>query len=177
MKTNKIGKLYILFSLFCCSNAILFSDKTKSFATYKVWNITLVGKLELNFKTNSKYCMLLYIDNQKYSQHGQPFAKNDSSYLEVALVKGRIEVILQIASTKNKHRLTVGENLNNLKWHTLTITKYDQVLQVQIDERSRMINFKDNIARKFRIESRLYLGGLSEDKMKSSYGLAKQKPR
>lgn len=173
---NNFRTLYVFLGLFCCTNAILLFDESKSFAIYDVWNITTVGKLQLEFKTNSKYSTLLYVDNQRNSQFGQ-YDKNDESYLEIALIQGRIQVTQQIVNTQNKERFLIGENLNNLKWHTLVITKYVESLRVEVDEQSHMISFSESISKKFRIESKLYIGGLSENKIKFSYGSAKKIPR
>ena len=139
-------------------------DKSKSYALYDIWNITEAGKLELKFKTQSQYCLLLYIDDQSFKLENKRPSSQVKNYLEVALIKGQIRVTQQILSKKSKYKILIGFDLNDLKWHTLRITKYIETLEVQVDKATRVISFPKTLASKFEIKSRLFLGGLSPDK-------------
>ncbi|XP_002159075.2 axotactin isoform X1 [Hydra vulgaris] len=178
---NKNGYLLILFFIWCIQffDCITLFDNSKSYAVYDKWNITTVGKLVLNFKTQSQYSLLLYVDDK--SEDGLENAENNSegNYLEISLNKGQVEVIKQtvkLSGEIHKQVLSLGENVNNLEWHTLTVTKYIGTLQVSVDNNVALLDFSSNDD-KFQINSYLYIGGLSEEKTKSSFGFAKLKPR
>ena len=155
-------------------------DKSKSYAVYDKWNITTVGRLVLNFKTQSQYSLLLYVDDVSEDEYSENIEhRSRGCYLEISLNKGQVEVIrqtLRASGEFDKQVLLIGEHINNLEWHTLTVTKYIGTLQVSVDNEVARLDFSssDDI---FQINSELYIGGLSEEKTKSSLGFAKFKPR
>ena len=162
--TNQKEIYIIILYLFnlCQIECLTLFDKSKSYAVYDIWNITEAGKLELKFKTQCQYCLLLYIDDQSFKLENKRPSSQIKNYLEVALVKGQIRVTQQILT--EKYKMFIGFELNNLKWHTLRITKYIETLEVQVDKSTKIIPFPKNFTSKFEIKSRLFLGGLSPDK-------------
>lgn len=177
MRQGNYTLILLFYYLWRVSGITLF-DKKESYAIFDVWNITTVGQLELKFKTQSRYCLLLYVDDHHFKQYDEPTeTKTDGSFLEVTLIKGQLEVTLQILNKKYKQRIRLGHHLNDLAWHTLRLTKFVGTLQVNIDDETKLITLSKSIADSFYINSRLYIGGLSKTKMERSYGSAKAKPR
>lgn len=159
-------------------DSMTFLDKSRSYAIYDSWNITSVGKLELTFKTQSSYCVIMYLDSRKVNSYGNYDDKNnnkgstsskaDHSFLHVALEQGSMVVTQQIASQKNVRVVRIGHDLNDLEWHRLVITKFVGTLQVEVDSLHQIVNYPNDLEEKFKIESRLYVGGLSEKKLEQN---------
>ena len=159
-------------------DSMTFLDKSRSYAIYDSWNITSVGKLELTFKTQSSYCVIMYLDSRKVNSYGNYDDKNnnkdstsskaDHSFLHVALEQGSMVVTQQIASQKNVRVVRIGHDLNDLEWHRLVITKFVGTLQVEVDSLHQIVNYPNDLEDKFKIESRLYVGGLSEKKLEQN---------
>lgn len=158
-------------------SCMTFLDKSRSYAIYDSWDITEAGKLELTFKTQSSYCVILYVDSKSLdgsfssnrhsgidSNSGGDGSPENESFLHVALERGTVIVTLQIASEKNTRVVRIGNDLNNLEWHRLVIAKFVGTLQVEVDDLQSIVNYPNDLDEKFRIESRLYVGGLSEKK-------------
>ena len=166
-------------------NCITLFDKSKSYTIYDVWNITTVGRLELKFKTQSQYCLLLYVDGHddqnkvNKTLQNERHVRTEGHFLQVALINGELEITQQIISRKQRHKksINIGSELNDLQWHTFKITKFVGTLQVEIDRQMKILSFSKNIGDKFKIKSRLYVGGLSKAKIERSYGTAKFMPR
>lgn len=159
-------------------DSMTFLDKSRSYAIYDSWNITSVGKLELTFKTQSSYCVIMYLDSRKVNSYGNYDDKNnnkgstsstaDHSFLHVSLEQGSVVVTQQIASQKNVRVVRIGHDLNDLEWHRLVITKFVGTLQVEVDSLHQIVNYPNDLEEKFKIESRLYVGGLSEKKLEQN---------
>ena len=156
-----------------------FLDKSRSYAIYDSWNITAAGKLELTFKTQSSYCVIMYVDSRKVNSYGSYDRTNnkgstgggvkvDHSFLHVALEQGSVVVTQQIASQKNVRIVRIGHDLNDLEWHRLVITKFIGTLQVEVDSLHKIVNYPNDLEEKFIIGSRLYVGGLSEKKLEQN---------
>ena len=156
-------------------DSMTFFDKSKSYAIYDSWDISKEGKLELSFKTQSSYCMLLYLDSNLIGESSST-AKYES-FLHVVLTQGSIIVTQQIESEKHKLEIQLGENLNDLEWHKLTITKYIGTLQVEVDRFMKIVNFPNDIGVKFKINSRMFVGGLSKGKQNLALGTVQYIPR
>ena len=77
-------------------------------------------------------------------------------------------VTQQIASQKNVRVVRIGHDLNDLEWHRLVITKFLGTLQVEVDSLHQIVNYPNDLEEKFKIESRLYVGGLSEKKLEQN---------
>ena len=160
-----------------CTSILLF-DKSKSYAVYDTWNITRTGQLELNFRTNCRYCLLLYIDNKNEDKTSSLANNEDENYLELSLTGGKLELTLQAVSRSYKKTVIIGQNLNDLKWHSLKLQKYIESLMVDVDnDYSERLAIPGSVAKRFRINSRLYIGGLAESNLPTSYGSAKLKQR
>lgn len=180
LKFPLLPTLALILILIHMNSAMTFLDKSQSYAIYDSWNITEAGKLELTFKTQSSYCVILYVDSRKVDSYGiydktnnkgstsSGNVKVDHSFLHVALEQGSVVVTQQIASQKNTRVVRIGYDLNDLEWHHLVITKFVGTLQVELDSLHKIVNYPNNLEEKFRIESRLYVGGLSEKKLEHS---------
>ena len=167
----------------CACNCITLFDKQKSYAMYEAWDMAQSGKLRLKFRTQCQYCLLLYIDDTELSEdmsltERRPTrTRREGSYVQIALVKGQLHLLQNIRSRNGdeRHTITMGEELNNLKWHTLTLSTVGHQTHVYLDDHttSRHVSFKKHIAPGFTIRSKLYIGGLSRAKKAASYGRAK----
>ena len=151
-------------------SSMTFLDKSRSYAIYDPWNITEAGKLELIFKTHSSYCVILYVDSKGvnrniYNNKATSTHVEDESFLHVALEQGSLVLTQQIASSKNTRIVRIGYDLNDLEWHRLVITKFVGTLQVEVDSLHKIVNYPNDLEKRFQINSRLYIGGLSEKKL------------
>jgi len=158
-------------------DCITFFDKSKSYAIYDVWDISKVGKLEMSFKTQSSYCMLLYVDSNMILNGDSSSTVERESFLQVVLTQGSIIVTQQIDSEKHTREIHLGEDLNDLEWHKLTITKFVGTLQVEVDRVMKIVYFPNDVGEKFKISSRMFVGGLSESKQKLALGTVQYMPR
>ncbi|XP_066913033.1 axotactin-like isoform X1 [Clytia hemisphaerica] len=175
-KTNHLLLTLILVHQFIVIQSITFLDKSKSYAVYNTWNITEAGKLELSFKTQTSHVMLLYVDSVRTkdtsiggNRHNFHDSKSES-FLQVTLINGAIEVTQQIDSEEHTKVIRIGENLNDLKWHRLVLTKFVGTLQVEVDHYHQIVNYPNEVGQKFHINSRLFVGGLSEQKQLTAFG-------
>lgn len=174
-KLLPLPMLLLIFMQIHMIDSMTFLDKSRSYAIYDSWNITSAGKLELTFKTQSSYCVIMYVDSRKVNSYGTYDRTNnkgsassvakDHSFLHVALEQGSVVVTQQIASQKNVRVVRIGHDLNDLKWHRLAITKFVGTLQVEVDSLHKIVNYPNDLEEKFTIGSRLYVGGLSEKKL------------
>ncbi|XP_071961817.1 neurexin-3-like isoform X2 [Antedon mediterranea] len=125
-------------------------EQSRTYAQYQQWNALKSGALTLEFKTSQPSGLLAYLDDG-----------GDRDYLALQLENGRAKLSFTLANLEIQ--FTVGENLNNSSWHTVTVYRNYSSCKLKVDSQWKE---RESTGTDFMLttKSDLYLGGLPTTK-------------
>ena len=149
--------ILILLTLIQMTYGYTFLNKRTSHLLYKQWNAKTYGKLKFKFKTHNSFGLLLYSDNSE--------TKNsiNENFIAIKLNYKKLEITIQMGSEDyfSKKSEEIGENLNNLEWHTIEILRDNAKTTVTLDSTEPVVIENRGHVQQLELNSGVYFGGIS----------------
>ena len=149
--------ILILLTLIQMTYGYTFLNKRTSHLLYKQWNAKTYGKLKFKFKTHNSFGLLLYSDNSE--------TKNsiNENFIAIKLNYKKLEITIQMGSEDyfSKKSEEIGENLNNLEWHTIEILRDNTKTTVTLDSTEAVVIENRGHVQQLELNSGVYFGGIS----------------
>lgn len=122
---------------------------SSSFAQYQKWNVALNGTLSFEFKTDQPNGLLLYTDD------GGTY-----DFFEIKLVEGALRLRFNLGG--GTQIITVGQELNDGRWHKITVKRNDNKTTLTVDNisQSRTSKGKEFQFGNLATNSDVYIGGM-----------------
>ena len=132
-------------------------NKSTSHLLYKQWDAKTYGKLKFKFKTHNSSGLLLYSDNSE--------TKNsiNENFIAIKLNYKKLEITIQMGSEDyfSKKSEEIGENLNNLEWHTIEILRDNTKTTVTLDSTEPVVIENRGHVQQLELNSGVHFGGIS----------------
>ncbi|EDO36419.1 predicted protein, partial [Nematostella vectensis] len=126
---------------------VSFVDPKSSFAQHQQWRVSSNGTLTFSFKTFLKDALLIYQDD------------GVMDYFNLELKVGRL--LLNIRTGRKTSQVTLGNQLNDLSWHQVSIHVEHVKIGLTLDDHTRVVKIpRKNLALKNNPSRYLYFGGL-----------------
>ena len=156
-KSIFLFNLVIYLAVLIQTDCYTFIDKDKSYIKYKQWNMDETGTLEFRFKSLKPNGLILYSDTSKTASYAE-------SYIVLKLIRGKLQVTLQMGEDnyRSYKRIEMGDNLNDMKWHTVAIERDStnpKVTYIQLDTKRKSLR-SDGEHSTMELNSGLFFGGL-----------------
>ena len=149
--------ILILLTLIQTIHGYTFLNKRTSHLLYKQWNVKTYGKLKFKFKTHNPFGMLLYSDNSE--------TKNsiNENFIAIKLNYGKLEITIQMSGEDylSKEKEEIGENLGDLKWHTIEVLRDNRKTTVTLDSTEPVVVENEDEVQELELNSGVYFGGIS----------------
>ena len=149
--------ILILLTLIQVTHGYTFLNKRTSHLLYKQWNAKTYGKLKFKFKTHNSFGLLLYSDNSE--------TKNsiNENFIAIKLNYKKLEITIQMGGEDyfSKKSEEIGENLNDLKWHTIEILRDNTKTTVTLDSTEPVVIENRGHVQQLELNSGVYFGGIS----------------
>ena len=149
--------ILILLTLIQVTHGYTFLNKRTSHLLYKQWNAKTYGKLKFKFKTHNSFGLLLYSDNSE--------TKNsiNENFIAIKLNYKKLEITIQMGGEDyfSKKSEEIGENLNDLKWHTIEILRDNTKTTVTLDSTEPVVIENSGHVQQLELNSGVYFGGIS----------------
>lgn len=160
---QKMKTFILIIFIYICKfiDTYTFIDSTTSYVHYNQWNASTNGTLRFKFKTYKKFGLLLYSDNSKSSSLTSNPVRNA---LIIKLVNAQLRVTVQMGDKDYRSRRSkdIGENLDDLEWHHVTITRFGIETQVTLDKKDGLI-INDGQHSSLELNSGLFIGMIADD--------------
>ncbi|XP_062614011.1 uncharacterized protein LOC134275752 isoform X2 [Saccostrea cucullata] len=160
-----IGILCICFVVTCVRGIYIRAPKDKeSFAQYPKWNACINASLSFEFKTTQATGLLMYTDDG-----------GSYDFFELSLQRGIAQLRINIVDGHDGSvEFQVGQNLNDNKWHRVTIQRNRMETTFSVDqESSKNVSYgSDFYFGNLANNSDVYFGGMPESYMKHLETLA-----
>ena len=108
------------------ANAIQFTKTSKTYAKFPKWNACINASLSFEFRTLQSKSLLMYTDD-----------RGRFDYAEILLVDGRVRLRMNIVDGREGSiEITLGERLNNNRWHRVEIQRNRMETTLYVDGQS-----------------------------------------
>ena len=149
--------ILILLTLIQTIHGYTFLNKRTSYLLYKQWNAKTYGKLKFKFKTHNPSGLLLYSDNSE--------TKNsiNENFIAIKLNYRKIEITIQMGGEDylSKKKEEIGENLDDLEWHTIEVLRDNRKTTVTLDSIESVVIENKGEVQELELNSGVYFGGIS----------------
>lgn len=135
------------------SRCFVLDGSPSSYAQFRKWCVGVNGSLGLEFRTEEPNGLLMYTDD------GGTF-----DFFELKLVEGALRLRYNLGG--GAAIMTVGRNLNDARWHKVTIARRGNETRLGVDDESSTsaVRGPDLIFGNFSTNSDVLLGGLPSEK-------------
>ena len=148
--------ILILLILIQTINSYTFLNKRTSHLLYKQWNAKTYGKLNFKFKTHNSFGMLLYSDNSEIKN------SINENFIAIKLNYGKLEITIQMGGEDlSKKKEEIGENLGDLKWHTIEVLRDNTKTTLTLDSTEPVVVENKGEVQELELDSGVYFGGIS----------------
>ena len=132
-------------------------DKSHSYMAFDTWDASTSSKLKFKFKTACSYCLLLYLD-------GNRFKSNGTNYIELTMEQKQLKMKAQFIAPFIES-VTLGNELNDLEWHSVEISRTLNDFHITVDDYKGSITV-GNI--EVKLSSYLFVGGVKRSYLKNA---------
>ena len=116
----------VLFLVIYTTHAIQFTKTSRTYAKYPKWNACINASLSFEFRTSKTKGLLMYTDDS-----------GRFDYTEILLVDGRVRLRMNIVDGREGSiEITLGERLNNNRWHRVEIQRNRMETTLFVDGKS-----------------------------------------